>query len=318
MSGQRESFWRRLLVFRPVVLIVVFYFLATQVAQTLLYTVVAYLVSASDKTGSEFGNTVNEISSQYVFLAFALAALLISLTAWTADRALYRQDPFWNEPHKPFWQLDRLTKRELLRGLSSGTIAVLVYLFLLTLSGQLSFLGVYITSTLGTPVFPLFFVDFLSLAVLIFCEEFIFRHKIQKYLLAHLPSPVAILLTTGAYLLVKNLQFQLTRFDLLNLALVNFALGFFFLKSGKAHRGLGFLLSLLCFLHPIAGLPIWDTEGPSFFLFKPIGKTSDLITGVHGAPFAGLGITSILVMILAGAYITWKQDAVASYIDAAD
>lgn len=305
----------RLLAFRPVIFLIGFYLFATQLAQTLLYTVVAYLVSASDKTGSDFGNTVNEISSQYLLLAFALAALLISLTTWFADRALYRQDPFWNSPLKPFWQLDRLTKRELLRGLASGSIAVLVYLFLFTLSGQLSFLGIYITSTVGTPVFPLFFVDFASLIVLVIGEEFIFRHKIQKQLLARLPTSAAILLTTFLYLVVKNLQFQLTWLDILNLALLNFALGFFYLKSSRTHRGLGFLLSLLCFFHPVAGLALWDTEGPSFFLFKPIGKTSELLAGVNGAPFSGLGLTVILVMIVGGAYLTWKQDVAASYAD---
>ena len=84
---------RRLLIFRPVFFIVGFYLLATQVAQTLLYTVVTYLVSAAEKTGNDLANTVNEISSQYLLLAFALAALLLSVTAWVADRALYRQDP---------------------------------------------------------------------------------------------------------------------------------------------------------------------------------------------------------------------------------
>ncbi|MGE3261889.1 MAG: CPBP family glutamic-type intramembrane protease [Bacteriovoracia bacterium] len=308
-----DSFFARLLAFKPIFFILLFYLIATQVAQTLLYTVVAYLVSATDKTGSDFGNTVNEISSQYLLLAFALAALLLSVTTWLADRALYRQDPFWNSPLKPAWQLDRITKRELLRGLSSGAIAVLVYLFLFTLSGQLSFLGVYITSTLGTPVFPLFFVDFAALVVLVICEEFIFRHKIQKFLLGRLPAGLAICATTAAYLFVKNLQFQLTGLDCLNLVLVNLALGFFYLKSGRSHRGLGFLLSLLCMLHPIAGLPLWETEGPSFFLFKPIGKGSELLAGLHGAPFSGLGLTSILVMIVGGAYLTWKQDVAASY-----
>lgn len=307
------SFGRRMLQFRPVFFIIGFYLLATQVAQTLLYTVVAYLVSAAAKTGSDFGNTVNEISSQYLFLAFALAALLLSVTTWIADRALYRQDPFWNSPLKPAWQLDRLTKRELLRGLSSGAIAVLVYLLLFTVSGQLSFLGVYITSTVGTPVFPLFFVDFISLAVLVICEEFIFRHKIQKFLLAHISPGKSILITTMLYLAVKHIQFQLTGIDYLNLTLMNLALGFFFLKSGRSHRGLGFLLSLLCLFHPVAGLPLWDTEGPSFFLFKPLGHGPELLAGVHGAPFSGLGLTSILLMIFGGAYLTWKQDVAASY-----
>lgn len=302
---------QRIRFLRPVLFLLAFYLIGVQIAQTLLYTVVAYLVSASEKTGVDFGNTVNEISGQYLMLAFAAAGLLLSVTAWLADKALYRQDPFWNSPFRPPWQLDRQTKRELLRGLSSGVIVALVYLFLFTASGQLAFLGVYLTSTFGTPVFPLFFVDLAGLVTLVVCEEFIFRHKIQKYLFLNLPPITAVLLTSAAYLLVKNLQFQLGRLDLLNLFLLSVALGFFYLKSGRCHRGIGFMLALLCTIHPMAGLPLWDTESPSFFLFKPVSHASEFLSGYRGAPFSGIGLTSILLMIAIGAYWTWRQDSAA-------
>ena len=293
---------------KPILFLLGFYLAAVQIAQTLLYTVVAYLVSAAAKTGMEFGNTVNEISGQYVLLAFALAALLLTVTTWLADKALYRHDPFWTAPHKAPWHLDRNTKKELVRGLSSGMIAAIVYLLIFTASGQLAFLGIYLTSTFGTPVFPLFFLDFLSLAALLVCEEFIFRHKLQKMLLQSFSPLAAVAITTALYLLVKNLQFQLDTLDLINLGLMSAALGFFFLKSGRAHRGIGFVLSLLCTLHSLAGLPLWDTESPSFFLFKPVLKASEVLSGARGAPFHGLGLTSILVVIAGAAYWTWRQD----------
>jgi hypothetical protein len=157
-------------------------------------------------------------------------------------------------------------------------------------------------------VFPLFFVDLLSLFALLICEEFIFRHKIQKYLFLRLPPSVAVLLTSAFYLLVKNLQFQLNVLDLLNLGLMSVALGFFYLKSGRSHRGIGFVLALITVFHPFAGLPLWDSESPSFLLFKPAMKSSEFLSGVRGAPFSGIGLTSILLMIAIGAYWTWRRD----------
>ncbi|WP_305809356.1 hypothetical protein, partial [Staphylococcus epidermidis] len=147
-------------------------------------TIVAYMVSLSTKTGPEFSNTVNEISSQYILFARALGALVLSATLWQADRALYRQIPFWNEAHRPFWQLDRIRKEQLFRGLSSGLLAALVFIVFFTAAGQISYLGIYITSTMGTPIFPLFFLDLASLATLLVCEEYLFRHKILRTLLS--------------------------------------------------------------------------------------------------------------------------------------
>lgn len=303
-----DSLWERTRSLRSAALILGFYLGATQIAHTLLYTIVAYLVSAAEKTGTDFGNTVNEIAGQYHFFSFALAALLMALTTWKGDRALYRHDQFWNENHQPVWQLNRLTKEELLRGLSSGAIAAGVYLLLFTVSGQGSFLGVYITSTFGTPVFPLFFLDFAALCTLLFCEEYIFRHKILKRLLIQLPPGMAITLTAAAYLLVKYLQFELGLMDMMNLALMNVALGYFYLKSGKAHRGIGFLLMLLGFLHSVAGLPLWDNESPSFFLFKSAQRNHEVLFGGGAGPFGGLALSSIFLVFTIGCALSWKQE----------
>lgn len=303
-----ETLWARTRELRSALLLLAFYLAATQLAHTLLYTIVAYLVSAAEKTGTDFGNTVNEIAGQYHFFAFALSALLMALTTWQGGRALYRQDVFWNESHKPVWRLNRLTKEELLRGIASGTIAGLVYLLLFTVSRQGNFLGVYLTSTFGTPVFPLFFIDLLALGTLLFCEEYIFRHKILPLLLVRMPAGWAVWLTTLFYLLVKYLQFELSAMDFLNLGLLNIALGYFFLKSGKAHRGLGFVMSLILLLHSGAGLPLWDNESPSFFLFKSTHRDQEILFGGGGGPFAGLALSSIFVVLAIGAAYRWKQE----------
>lgn len=293
---------------KPVVFPLVAYAAISQVAHTFLYTIVAYMVSLSTKTGPEFSNTVNEISSQYLLFATALGAVALVFTLWQADRALYRVIPFWNDAHRPLWQLDRVRKEEFLRGLSSGALAAFSYLIFFTAAGQLGYLGIYITSMIGTPIFPLFFLDAASLLALLVCEEYLFRHKILRNLLTDLPPSAAIVLTACLQILVRHLQFQLDLLDYVNLFLLNLALGFFFVKSGKCQRGLGFLLAFLCLLHNCGGLLLWGNESPSFFLFKPDARSSPLLTGGQSGVLSGAGISIILVLLALGSYLTWKRE----------
>jgi hypothetical protein len=293
---------------RAVVVPLVFYMAASQLALTLLYTIVAYFVSLARKTGTDFGNTVNEIASQYIVLSLATAATLLTLTIWQADKALYRHVAFWNDLYKPLWQLDRSRKDEFWRGLSSGTLGACTFLLFFTLSGQLNYLGIYITSTLGTPIFPLFFVNLLALALLLVCEEYIFRHKILRNLLVLLPPGAAVAVTTALHILVRHLQFQLEPVDYLSLTALNLTLGFFFVKSGKCHRSLGFIVAFLCLLHNMGGLALWGNESPSFFLFKAAPHSIPLLSGGSAGPLAGLGLFVVILIFTLGAYLTWRRE----------
>lgn len=304
-----RSLSSRLAPFKPIAWIVLFYLVISEIAQTLLFTIVTYLVTAAGKSGVEFGNTVNEIADQYRLLAYAIATTLVSVTLWLGDKALYRHVPFWNELHRPAWQLDRPTKEELLRGASSGGIAALVFLAVFTFSGQVSYLGMVITSSLGTPVFPLFFLDLFCLSVLVVCDEFLFRHKILRALYSDRHPHIAVFVTSILYVLGKYVQFPLMPLDYLNLFCLNLAMGYFYLKSGKAHRGLAFLLSLFVVLHPFAGLPLWGQESPSFFLFKETSRATALLSGGSSGPLAGLGLFSILVVFTIGGHYSWKRGA---------
>ncbi len=299
---------RRLIALRPVALPLISYAVLFQLAHTLLYTIVTYMVSLSNKTGPEFSNTVNEISSQYLLLAIALSVILLTATMWQADRALYRHVPFWNENHRPVWQLDRSRKEELLRGLSNGVLAALVYLLFFSISGQIGYLGIYITSMIGTPIFPLFFMDLFALTALLVCEEFLFRHKILRTLLAKMSATSAVVITSALHILVRHWQFQLEILDYVNLACLNLTLGYFYVKSGKCQRGLGFLVALLCLLHNFGGLPLWGFESPSFFLFKSAPRASSFVTGGPSGPLGGAGLLFVLVLFAAGSYLTWKRE----------
>jgi membrane protease YdiL (CAAX protease family) len=293
--------------YRFLLLFPIIYALVCKIVNTLLFTIVSSLVLVKGKVGLDFSNTVNEVAGQYIFLAYAVGAAFVTITLWLGDRALYQHQVFWNDNHRSFWQLERRAKEEFLRGLSSGLSVAFIYILVFAIAGAIIYLGTYITSAIGTPVFPLFFMDLLSLIVFIFCEEFLFRHKLLRKIHERMSPMRAVLLTSGIYIALKYVQFQLVPLDYINLLLLNITLGFFYLKSGRAHRGLGFLSALYGALHSFAGLPLWTHSSPSFFLFKENTKMISSLSGGSAGPLSSLGLTSILLVFAIGAYISWKK-----------
>lgn len=301
-----EDFFLRLKSSKGFLFLFLFYAGASQLAQTLLFTIVAYIVAAADKSGTEFGNTVNEIAVQYQFFTYSMAAIFTAFVLWKADRALYRMNFFWNEPHKPVWQLSRASKMELLRGCASGFIALFVYLALFLLSGKGTFLGIYLTSTLGTPAFPLFFLNFFCLGALLLLEEYLIRHKwISALGTTFSPITTAFLISFSSTI-IKLIQFELTTIDLVNIFLLNLLLTFYTLRSQKCHRGVGFLLSLVWLIHCFAGLPLWENESPSFFIFKSLDRQHELLFGGANGPFAGLALFTVLLVFFVASFLNWE------------
>ena len=301
-----KSFFQR---YKQLIGIVLFYLLLTKAAHTLLYTIISTVVLMAQKKGTEFSSTVNEIAGQYVFVAYAAGAGLLSLLLWLGDKALYQKRNFWNGNHKKFWNLERFAKRDFLRGFSSGAVIAFMFLLILSFSKQISYLGIYLTSALGTPVFPLFFSDALALLLYIFCEEYLFQHKILFTLSQNGSATKAVLLTSLAYIFIKYIQFPLQGFDIINLFLLNIALCYYYLNQGRAHRGLGFLASLLFLLHAMGGLPLWSQSSPSFFLFKHSTRAAPWLTGGEAGPMASFSITCALIYFAITSYLSWRRTA---------
>lgn len=294
--------------YRRVLLLILFYGVVSKLANTLLLTIVSGWVLFMNPDGAILSDTINEVASQFVFIAAASGALLVALTVWLGDKALYANRPFWNTPNRPFWQLERGTKLELARGLGTGLLVAVVLTGALTAANHIGYLGLFLTSTVGTPTFPLFFSDLIALITFLVCEEYIFRHRILPDLLRFRGPHNAVWITTLLYIGIKYLQFPLTNIDVLNITLLNLSLGYFYLKAGKPHRGLALLSALFGMLHSISGLPLWGQLSPSLFLFKHSNKASDLLTGGLAGPMGSLGMTSVLVIIFIGAYFSWRSD----------
>jgi hypothetical protein len=306
MKALLINFWQRF--HRPLSYVLI-YALACKAFHTLLYTAVTSFVLAAGKSGLDLSNVVNEIASQFTLIAYAGAAVVVSLTNVWADQALQRRLPFWNALSKPAWQLERSSKIELYRGASSGFFAIFILLLIMLVARQINFLGLFITSTVGTPVFPLFIANTAALFCLIFAEEYIFRFKILNSLCLTLQPVHAIALHSVAYIFVKYVQFDLMFMDMINLFLLNMCLGFFQIKSGKMHRGLGFLIVLFGFTHTLAGLPLWQHISPSVFLFKHSTRNSVYLTGGDAGPMASFGVSGILLFLFISSYISWQRES---------
>lgn len=295
---------------RPLVLIALFYLCVAKLAHTLLITGVTSYVLLTAKNGTDLPNTVNEISSQFVFFSYALGALLVSLTLWFGNRALYGKSSFWNEGKKKFWELSREIKTNLSRGAGSALLIVLLLVLLLLATGDILYLGLYITSAIGTAVFPLYLMDVLSLVTFIFCEEYIFRYRLLGGLQQILPPTYAVAGASLAYVLIKWIQFDLTAIDILNLLLLNATLGVFYLRTGRVHRGLSFVLVFYGVLHSFLGLPLFSQQGSSFLLLKHNAQTgSAWLTGADAGPLGGLAMTSLLLLLFAGALWSWRTES---------
>jgi hypothetical protein len=294
--------------YRATIGAVLFYLFVSKIVHTMLVTSITSFVLMTSKAGSDLPNTVNEIASQYVFFSYAIGALLVSTTLWFGNRALYYGSEFWNEGDKKFWQLSRETKGNLWRGAGSAALLVLLLLALFYIAEQVTFLGLFITSAIGTDVFPLFLLDFISLLVLVVCEEYFFRYRLLGRLSTQISQFNAALVSTVVYILVKWVQFDLTYVDISNLFLLQMAMCFYFLGSGSAHRSLSFLAVFYGILHPIAGLPLWNQIGPSFFLFKHnAAKSNAWLTGADAGPLAGFGMSGVLVLLLIGSLWSWRE-----------
>lgn len=299
-----REWWLRL---RGPLLLLGSYWLASKLAHTLLLTIVTTFLLVTNQKSPEFANTINEIASQYTLIAYALAACLIAITVRFADIALYRGRPFWNEAYRSWWQLDRRSQHELYRGISSGILAVLTLILILFTANQINFLGIFITSAIGTPVFPLFLANAISLLAWLAAEEFIFRHKLLYYFQSWTNPLHAIVYTAALATLIRCAQFDLNWQEIFNLFILQAALSVMYMRANRVHRPLAFQLVMFGMLHPLSGLPIWGHSCPSFFLFKHTSKASDLLSGGEAGPLASVGMLSIFILLLLASFYRWRR-----------
>lgn len=286
--------------------IAIFYLLVSWFCFILLFTIVTSAVLMQQGESGQVNQVINDISVQYLFVAYAIGALFTLFVCWMGDRAFARQTPFWISSGW-FWELEPVSIREFWRGAGSGILLPAIAIALLTSAGQINFLGTFITSGTSSPIFFLFLLNALSLAVMVLCEEYIFRHKILGTLTTRISPLKSVIFTSIGYVAVKYYQFSLAPVDYVTLFLASASASFYFLRSGRIFRSLGFLGTLYGVIHFVCGLNLWGHSTAGLFLFTDAKSASALVTGGLDGPLAGTAMLSLMLITTIVAYLSWKK-----------
>ncbi len=257
-------------------------------------TLLTYVLVAGSQQRPRLEELSEMLTSSELFIA-ALGSLSFVVSA----RMLY---PITSITWSQFFNPARFEKRFLpgfLRGsaLSAGFVAAFI------LAGYYRYLGIYIQLDEATlSAFSILFRA-LSLVVMAYCEEFIFRQQLADYLRKVMPDAAAIALTTLAYCVTKSIQFDLGMTQLGTLVLLSVALGAKAIIDADFTRGAGYWAGILFVLQPLLSLPVLGTEFPGILLIKyqaendtgeySIGR---FLTGGVGGPLSSFGIQLFLLV----------------------
>ena len=131
-------------IFAPVFL-AVFYLAVSKLCFILLLTVVTSVVLMQGKDGTQINQIINDISYQYMFIVYSVGAIFTLFVCWIGDQAFSRESVFWVHGLR-FWELSQESRRDFWRGVGSGAMIPVVVVTLLNISGQINYLGTFVTS----------------------------------------------------------------------------------------------------------------------------------------------------------------------------
>lgn len=286
----------------------VFYLAVSKFCFILLLTIVTSVVLMQGKDRSQMNQMINDISFQYMFVVYSVGAFFTLFVCWIGDRAFARDNPIW-KPMGKLWDIDLESRKEFWRGVGSGALVPLVVIVLLQVSGQLNFLGNYVLSDTQSPIFFLFLLNGLALAGMVLCEEYIFRHKMLGTLIGRISPTKSVFLSSIGYVIVKHFQFSLALMDYVSLFLLSLISSYFYLRTNRIFRGMGFLGTIYGVVHFICGLNQWGHNTPGFFLFTDSKTAAAVVTGGNDGPLAGAAMISVLALVALASYWAWHQSA---------
>lgn len=181
------------------------------------------------------------------------------------------------------------------------------------LSGHYRYLGSFIPFEEAPLAGLTVLVRILALGVFAYCEEFIFRHKISRYLMEQLgvakSTQLAGRLVTASvvavlYCGIKLLQFDLGVMQLGTLFLVSIALSFRTFGDKDFGRGAGFWAAMLIVFQALLSLPALGGDFAGIILIKyqaPLSSSTGddaarLLTGGVGGPLSSLALQMLLAL----------------------
>ncbi len=145
----------------------------------------------------------------------------------------------------------------------------------------------------------------LAVGVMIYCEEYVFRHKIFNHLRRSMPDATAATAVALLYCAVKATQFDIGWSHGITLFLVSLVVSLRTVVDGDFARGAGTWAGLLIVFHPMLGLPIFGRELQGIIILKPAEavlaeqSTTRLLTGGAAGPLSSIALQLLLCADLA-------------------
>ncbi|HUP58560.1 MAG TPA: hypothetical protein VM598_13970, partial [Bdellovibrionota bacterium] len=216
-----------------------------------------------------------------------------------------------------------------LPGFFHGALVASGLILALLLSGLYRYLGFIVQFEDAHISMPSIVMRVLAIAGWVYCEEFIFRHKLQRHLAAlpfalssdparsaRLAEISAVLITAIAYCGVKLLQFDLGSMHMLTLFLASIALSVRAMKDRDFAGGAGFFAATLIVFHPVLSLPVFGNEFSGIVLVKhqaameiveDQAATARFFGGGAGGPLGSFAFQLLLILDIARGIIQMRK-----------
>jgi len=218
-------------------------------------------------------------------------------------------------------------ERRFLFGFTQGSIFTCGVILTFLIGGIYRYLGFFIHFEDSSFALGNVLLRALSLGILIYCEEFLFRNKLLKYFQAgfektHFEDKTIAILTTILtslfYCGVKALQFDLSRMHLLTFFLISISLSFRVFKTSDFTDGAGFWSAILIIFHPLLSLPILGNDFSGLILVKyqsitsedPLHPLSDLLrifSGGQGGPLSSIVLQLLFLLDATHSILRYKK-----------
>lgn len=234
---------------------------------------------------------------------------LMGLSALLFVTILYQLNPLQHDSLSEIVSQEKIEKY-FLPGFLRGSLLAggLVLLFLV--AGFYRYLGYFIRLEEAPIELANVLLRMAALAILTYCEEYIFRKKMVQQLKTHLPIFACAQITSLAYCSVKLLQFDLGWMHLLTLYLISLCLFYRAQNEGEFAKGAGLWAATLIVFHPLFSLPIFGNNFTGMFLIKSQSSIAQstgslfssnwnsvirMISGGAGGPISSLALQAILL-----------------------
>jgi len=280
----------------------IFYLLWVWIVPTIILTLLTYLKYISFRFGLSADFTLKSIGEQYssneiIILGFTSASFLLFARSLNPIILLDTHELL------PL----RFVRERLGKGLIRGATIIAVFVTVLTGFQYYKYLGIYLNLDNLALTGSDMLIRILAIALFAYSEEFIFRQKIFRTLNLSMPTLLSAVTTSGLYLLIKIIQFDLSHMQVITLFLFSGFLCLLAAKDKTFVTGAGISIALFVSIHILFSLPIFGNEFSGLLMLKYLEpltadtrgmKFAQFLSGGQAGPMASFGLQALFLVFI--------------------